>query len=41
MDAAGVTRCDSVTLGLEWTHEPGAGAKPSGNALMLRTHVRW
>ena len=31
----------AAALGLEWTHEPGAGEKPSANALMLRTQVRW
>ena len=30
-----------VALGLEWTHEPGTGAKPPANALMLRTQARW
>ncbi len=31
----------AAALGLEWTHEPGTGAKPPANALMLRTAVRW
>ena len=31
----------AAALGLEWTHEPGTGAKPPANALMLRTQVRW
>ena len=31
----------AAALGLEWTHEPGTGAKPPANALMLRMQVRW
>ena len=31
----------AAAVDLEWTHEPGTGAKPPANALMLRTQVRW